>query len=73
MNQINHISLSEDSRHSYSLLVTTFSESGHASSVISFYDENTAEAVFQEIYGRGGHMAVRLYKKKESPNEPKLS
>lgn len=73
MNQITHISLSEDSRHEYSLLITTYSQSGHASVVTSFSCETVAEAVLTEIQFRGGHMAVRLYKKKEPPNEPKLS
>lgn len=73
MNQITHISLSEDSRHEYSLLLTTFSSAGHASTIVSFRDEATAEAVIADVQFRGGHMVARLYKKKESPNEPKLS
>ena len=73
MNQISHISLSEDSRHIYSLLITTYSAAGHNSAVISFYDEATAESVYNEMLSRGGHMAVRLYKKKEPSNESQLS
>ncbi len=73
MNHVNHISLSEDSRHTYSLLVTTFSDAGHSTSVISFPDEDTAEAVHKEMSTRGGHRSSRLYKKKESPNESIIS
>lgn len=73
MNQIPHISLSEDLRHLHSLLVTTFSDAGHSSAVISFYSEDIAEAVYSDMMRVGGHSVVRLYKKKEPTNESQLS
>jgi hypothetical protein len=62
MSQVNHISLSDDSRHTFSLLISTYSEGGHSAVIVSFDDEQTAEAVYRGTANRHDASALRLYK-----------